>query len=280
MSSPVNTPVYYPTDDGLPMSDNTEQFGWIQVIEGNLETLFRDRADVFVGGNLLWYPVEGFDKVRRAPDIFVVFGRPKGRRGSYLQWEEDGIPFTVVIEVRSPNDSDKLMREKLEFYDEHGVSEYYMFDPKTPPEDAIGRLLIPAEPERQTLEVYVRRGDQLGPQRLAGGCFTSPLLGVRFDLSGDELVIYLPNQRRFLTYPELEAERVAAEAAREVAQQQREAAVKQRDDAIQKRDEAIRKRDTAVQERKRLIELGRKARLGQASPEELLELERLESESA
>ncbi|NEX15989.1 MAG: hypothetical protein C1943_04960 [Halochromatium sp.] len=26
-----------------------------------------------------------------APDLFVVFGRPKGRRGSYRQWEEDGI---------------------------------------------------------------------------------------------------------------------------------------------------------------------------------------------
>ena len=35
----------------------------------------------------------------------VVFGRPKGRRGSYRQWEEDNIPPQVVFEILSPGNN-------------------------------------------------------------------------------------------------------------------------------------------------------------------------------
>jgi hypothetical protein len=41
------------------MADNTEQFNWIMKIKENLECLFAKRPDVFVAGDLLWYPVEG-----------------------------------------------------------------------------------------------------------------------------------------------------------------------------------------------------------------------------
>src|SRR3954467_1206344 len=40
----------------------------------------------FVAGDLLSYPVEGDPLIRSAPDVLVVFGRPKGYRGSYKQW--------------------------------------------------------------------------------------------------------------------------------------------------------------------------------------------------
>jgi Uma2 family endonuclease len=49
--------VDYPESDGKPMADNTKQFRWIVVIEQNLERLFADRPDVFIAGDLLWYPV-------------------------------------------------------------------------------------------------------------------------------------------------------------------------------------------------------------------------------
>lgn len=51
---------------------------------------------------LLWYPVESHPEIRTAPDVLVVFGRPKGHRGSYKQWEEDNIPPQVVFEILSP----------------------------------------------------------------------------------------------------------------------------------------------------------------------------------
>jgi Uma2 family endonuclease len=78
--------VIYPDSDGQPMADNTKPFRWIVMIKENLELLFRDRPDVFVAGDLLWYPVAGDNTLRQAPDALVVFGRPKGDRGSYQQW--------------------------------------------------------------------------------------------------------------------------------------------------------------------------------------------------
>ena len=81
----------YPDSDGQPMADNTLQFQWIVTLQGGLDAMFRDDPNVFVAGDLLWYPVEGNNKLRVAPDALVAFGRPKGYRGSYMQWEEDGI---------------------------------------------------------------------------------------------------------------------------------------------------------------------------------------------
>src|SRR5438552_573760 len=83
--------IEYPESDGQPMAENTLQFRWIVTIEGGLDALFRDEPNVFVAGDLLWYPVQGSNTIRTAPDALVVFGRPKGDRGSYMQWREEGI---------------------------------------------------------------------------------------------------------------------------------------------------------------------------------------------
>src|ERR1051325_2364892 len=93
--------VVYPESDGLPLSDNTKQFRWIMTIEGGLDAQYLDDPNVFVAGNLLWYPVEGDNKVRSAPDIFVAFGRPKGDRGSYQQWLEGNVAPQVTFEIVS-----------------------------------------------------------------------------------------------------------------------------------------------------------------------------------
>src|SRR5438477_653580 len=76
----------------------------------------------------------------------------------------------------------------------------------------------------------------------------SPRLGIRFDVSGEELVVSRPDGQRFLTFPELEAARRRAEQRAEQAEWRAA----------------------------RLAELSRKARRGQATAEELQELDRLE----
>ena len=79
---PQTTPeIIYPDSDGQPIADNTKQFRWIVTIKENLEILFANFPEVFIAGDLLWYPVEGDNKIRKAPDILAVFGRPKGDRG-------------------------------------------------------------------------------------------------------------------------------------------------------------------------------------------------------
>ena len=125
----VQPPIEYPDDNGEPMAENTLQFTWIVVIKEGLEALFRHNPDVFVAGDLLWYPVEGKPKIRSAPDAMVAFGRPKGRRGSYKQWEEAGVAPQVVFEVLSPGNRPGEMAGKFEFYETYGVEEYYIYDP-------------------------------------------------------------------------------------------------------------------------------------------------------
>ena len=125
--APQTTPeIIYPDSDGQPMADNTKQFRWIVTIKENLEILFATSPDVFIAGDLLWYPVEGDNKIRKAPDILAVFGRPKGDRGSYKQWEEDNIPPQVVFEILSPGNNNTEMLRKLFFYQNYGVEEYYI----------------------------------------------------------------------------------------------------------------------------------------------------------
>ena len=120
----------YPDDDGKPMSDNTLQFQWINTLQGGLDDLFRDNPDVFVAGNLLWYPVEGKNKIRQAPDAMVAFGRPKGYRGSYKQWVENGVPPQVVFEVLSPGkaNEERDRETKLTLYSRRGVRECWIIN--------------------------------------------------------------------------------------------------------------------------------------------------------
>jgi Uma2 family endonuclease len=200
MSSVTDTPaeqrqaIHYPESDGQPMADNTEQFRWIVLIKENLEALFQEREDVFVAGDLLWYPVEGHPEIRRAPDALVVFGRPKGRRESYRQWEEGGIAPQVVFEVLSPGNTLTEMLEKLEFYERYGVEEYYVYNPDT------------AE-----LTGLLRADAKLQVQSPMDG-WVSPRLGIRFDTSGEELRIFAPDGQPFVSFSTLQkrSDRMAA----------------------------------------------------------------------
>ncbi|MBU6344513.1 MAG: Uma2 family endonuclease [Cyanobacteria bacterium REEB494] len=97
-------------------TEATWLFTWIVKIKENLEILFKSNPDVFVAGDLFWYPVEGNNKIKLAPDTMVVFGRPKGHRGSYRQWEEDNIPPQVVFEILSPGNTQDEMDKKKLFY--------------------------------------------------------------------------------------------------------------------------------------------------------------------
>ena len=56
---PASQEVEYPDSDGEPIAENTLQFRWIVTIKGGLDAVFRDDPNVFVAGDLLWYPVEG-----------------------------------------------------------------------------------------------------------------------------------------------------------------------------------------------------------------------------
>ncbi len=177
--------ILYPDSDGQPMADNTLQFRWIVLIKENLECLFQNRSDVFVAGDLLWYPVEGHPEIRVAPDAMVVFGRPPGDRGSYRQWQEENIAPQVVFEILSPGNTLREMAKKLAFYERYGVEEYYIYDP-----------------DRVDFTGYQRVNHQLAVIETSSD-WVSPRLQIRFVLTPTQLEIYDPLGHRFLSMQEL-----------------------------------------------------------------------------
>lgn len=194
--------IIYPETDGKPMAENTKQFRWIVTIKEGLEAMFAADPNVFVAGDLLWYPVEGRPDICAAPDTMVVFGRPKGDRGSYLQWEEENIPPQVVFEILSPGNTLAEMTRKYRFYEKYGVEEYYVYDP-----------------DRGELSGWQQRGATLEEiEKMIG--WVSPRLGIRFEIEDLELALYRPDGERFLTYTELAEARDAARQQAEAARQQ------------------------------------------------------------
>lgn len=208
MVSNLQETVIYPDSDGQPMSDNTKQFRWIVEIKQNLDWLFANDPTVFVAGDLLWYPIEGRPDIRNAPDVMVVFGRPKADRGSYQQWKEENTAPQVVFEILSPGNTKTEMEKKLLFYDRHQIQEYYIYDP-----------------EMNSLSGWQRTEDGLDAIAQMAN-WTSPRLRIRFDLSGEELQIYYPDGTRFRSFNEiresLERERQRAEELEAILQQYRE----------------------------------------------------------
>ncbi|MBV8488368.1 MAG: Uma2 family endonuclease [Planctomycetaceae bacterium] len=236
---PPGIEIEYPDSDGQPMAENTLQFQWIVTVKEGLEAVFRNDPNVFVAGDLLWYPVKGQPGIRTAPDAMVVFGRPKGYRGSYKQWEEDGIAPQVVFEILSPGNRPTELVEKLKFYERYGVEEYYQYDPDHGPLRAWKRGESGLEEIPQTYG------------------YTSPRLGVTF-LPGegpDNLKLIAPNGRPLETYAELyesreaQEQRAWASTRRARAAAKRAQAEKKRAEAERKRAEAERKRAEAADKR-------------------------------
>jgi Uma2 family endonuclease len=207
----VDPNIEYPEDDGLPMSDNSKQFRWIVNIEANLGAIFAEDPNVLVAGNMLWYPVEGQPNIRLAPDVFVVFARPKGDRSSYLQWTEEDTPITVVFEILSPGNRADVMDNKKRFYERYGVEEYYVYDPYS-----------------YELDGFVREDERFVAVPTMNG-WTSPLLGIRFDLGGGELVLFDPNGKPF-------RDRSEAILGESRAQQQLEASIRREQETQRRAD--------------------------------------------
>lgn len=175
----------YPESDGKPMAENTLQFEWIALIKLNLEACFAHQPDVFIAADLFWYPVEGDGSIRVAPDVMVALGRPKGHRGSYIQFLEDHISPQVIFEILSPGNTKAEMARKLQFYTRYGAQEYYVYDP-----------------DHNRLEIYTRHDNNLVPQ-LYRDNWVSPLLQVKFEWTTETLLLFKPNGDPFLSYLEL-----------------------------------------------------------------------------
>src|SRR5205823_355152 len=105
----------------------------------------------------------------------TVFGRPKGDRGSYLQWLEDNIAPQAVFEVLSPGNRAGMLLTKFKFYERYGVEEYYLYDP-----------------DNGDLNGWIRAEGEFKEIPQMNG-WVSPRWQVKFELVNGELCLYGPD---------------------------------------------------------------------------------------
>jgi Uma2 family endonuclease len=193
VQTPISAEIVYPDADGNPMADNTKQYRWIVRLVMNLKHLLRGQT-AFVAGDLLWYPIKVDQPPApcQAPDAMVVLGRPDGDRGSYKQWEEDNIPPQVVFEIISPSNSATEIAQKQGFYDRHGILEMFFYDPDS---FEFWGLIRQRPEERPTLLTRLNLP------------WTSPTLGIQFDMFDDGLALFYPNGEPFRDPEDLFQER-------------------------------------------------------------------------
>ncbi|MFN6498460.1 MAG: Uma2 family endonuclease [Nostoc sp. DedQUE01] len=213
--------IIYPESDDQPMANNTEHFEIIVLIKGNLDLLFAGDPNVFVAGDLFWYPIEGNNKIKYAPDVMVAIGRPKGRRSSYKQWEEGNQPPQVVFEILSPVNTSVEMARKLLFYNQYGVEEYYIYNP-----------------ENNELQVWLRGEYGLDSVDF-GQKWVSPRLQINFDVSGEHWQLSYPDGQPFMTFGQLMAKSQAAQQEAQAAKQEAQAAQQEAQAAQQRLQQAV-----------------------------------------
>jgi Uma2 family endonuclease len=248
--------IEYPDSDGQPMADNNEQLRLIFLIKNELDSIFDEANDVAVEGDLLWYPVQGNNQNRRAPDVMVIFGRPKGYRGSYRQWREDGIAPQVAFEIMSPSNNAAEMLAKRIWYETYGVEEYYEYDP-----------------DRFELRGWQRVNGAFQPIQPMHG-WVSPRLGIRFEqATNGELRLFRPDGQLFRSFTEmadlLEVERQHALGEQQRAEQAQQRAEEERQRAEQTQQRAEEERQRAEQTQQRAEKLAAKLRELGLDPDKL-----------
>ncbi len=166
--------VEYPSSDGQPMAETGHQRTPLTYAVEALRHHFRDRADVYVSGNLFIYYREGDPRAVVAPDVFVVVGADSADRSTYRLWEEPkGPDFVLEITSRSTRREDQV--SKRELYRSLGVREYWQFDPT---DDYL-------EPPLQGLGLVAGEYRPLPAWELSGGTrqAASAVLGLELRLS-------------------------------------------------------------------------------------------------
>jgi hypothetical protein len=213
MSQPVAhkpTEVYYPESDGKPMAETEVHAALMVDVKLMLDQRYRDRADVHVGMDLIFYYVEGDPKQSVVPDVYVTFGMDKALRRTYRVWMEGKAP-DVIFEMTSSSTRRQDLGPKKRLYERLGVKELFLVDP-------LGDYLDPP-----------LQGFRLGPagfEPIPGRPLASQVLDL--ELAWEREALVMVDRRtgeRLETPAELarRAEREAGRAEREANRAEREA---------------------------------------------------------
>ena len=121
--------LHYPSSDGEPVARTFVHFYVLAVtLEVLLQYLEGQQATVLA--NQFLYYSEGLPRLRVAPDVMVIFDVEPGPRDNYKIWAEGQVPsFVFEMTSQSTKDQDQMFKKTL--YEQMGVQEYWLFDPKS-----------------------------------------------------------------------------------------------------------------------------------------------------
>ena len=224
----VNPQIEYPSSDGEPLAETyIHLYAIITTLEVIKQYLAGQQATV-LADQFLYY-VQGFPKLRVAPDVMVIFDVAPGGRDNYKLWEEGQVP-RVVFEMTSKSTQKQDQEQKKLLYEQLGILEYWLFDPK-------GEW-IPGQLKGYRLqdEVYQPISDRI-----------SQPLQLRLEAEGELLRFYrLDTGAKLLIPTELaelaEKERLRAEQERLRAEQENQRAEQERLRAEQENQRAEQER--------------------------------------
>jgi Uma2 family endonuclease len=234
--------VIYPTSDDEPVA---ETYDHLYVLLTTLEVLkqyLANRQATVLANQFLFYS-QGFPKLRVAPDVMVIFDVAPGGRDSYKIWEEGQVP-KVIFEMTSAGTKDRDEGFKKFLYEQLGVEEYWLFDPK-------------AEWVEQQLRGYRLQGEVYIPIQDQ----VSQVLQLRLAVEGKLIGFYRQDTGEKLLIPDelaqtLRQEVVARQEAEKLAEQERQRAEQECQRAEQERQRAEQAELQVEQLKARLKSLG------------------------
>ncbi|MDJ1179762.1 Uma2 family endonuclease [Roseofilum sp. BLCC_M91] len=126
--TPPDTSIIYPSRDGEPVAETYDHlYALLTTLEVLKNYLAGQRATV-LADQFLYYS-QGVPKSRIAPDVMVIFDVEPGGRDNYKTWEEGQVP-KAIFEMTSESTRDRDRVFKKDLYEQLGVEEYWLFDPK------------------------------------------------------------------------------------------------------------------------------------------------------
>jgi hypothetical protein len=220
-SPPTQTPpIIYSSADGTPVAETYDHLYAILTTLEVIKQYLTGRQATVLANQFLYY-AQGFPRLRTAPDVMVIFDVAPGGRDNYKIWEEGQVPV-VIFEMTSKGTEDQDKSFKKTLYEQLGVQEYWLFDPKGEwiPEKLQGYRL-----RGETYESITDSRSEPLQLRLA---IDGKLIGFYREDTGEKLLIpdelvealHQENQARLLAEEHAEQERQRAEQERQRAEQE------------------------------------------------------------
>jgi Uma2 family endonuclease len=211
--------IFYPSADGEPVAETYDHFYVLLTTLAVLKQYLAETQAAVLANQFMYY-AQGYPKLRVAPDVMVIFDVTPGGRDNYKIWEEGQVP-SVIFEMTSSGTKDQDQIFKKTLYEQLGVKEYWLFDPKS-------------EWQEEQLRGYRLRGEIYEPISDS----RSEPLQLRLQAEGRLINFYREDTGEKLLIPDelaqaLRQEIVARQQAEEQAETERQRAETERQRAEQ-----------------------------------------------